>query len=104
MHSSVEDYPQGYPRFAALVGSHSSFHICRRFSTVRARILLLKQDRVVQLEEQLNAIDRNEPRPLVLGNARRDKSAERAKILAELETALMEYGRFRCIRHFVHNG
>ena len=40
--TQVEDYLPGYPRFAALVASHDSFHLCRRFSNLWARLLLLK--------------------------------------------------------------
>lgn len=89
---TVEDQPQGYPRFAALIGSHPSFHICRHFANIRARILLLKQDRIVLLEAQLGQVDRAEPRPLFLGNARRDGNEKRAEILAALDTALADYG------------
>ena len=90
----VEDQPQGYPQFAAVIGSHPSFHVCRRFATIRARLLLLKQDRIVTLEAQLRQVDRREPRPLFLGSARRDGNAERVEVMAALETALADYGMF----------
>lgn len=90
--SAVEDYRQGYPRFSALVGSHDSFHVCRRFSAPRARLLLLKQDRLSLLEEQLERVDCEETAPFFLGCARRDTNAERKKVLDDMDTALADYG------------
>lgn len=90
--TTVEDYRPGYPQFAALIGSHTSFHVCRRFLRVRARLLLLKQDELSVLESQLDQIDREETRELFLGNRRRDTNPERKEILTKLETALVGYG------------
>ena len=89
----VEDYPNGYPRYSALVASHDSFFLCRRFSTLRARLLLLKQDKLSILEQKLEAIDRNERNPLRLGSSRVDDNAERAAILSEIDSALADYGK-----------
>ncbi|EYB34256.1 hypothetical protein FG05_35209 [Fusarium graminearum] len=41
----MEDYPKGYPRFSALMAGHETFHILRRFSNVRMRLLLIAQDK-----------------------------------------------------------
>ena len=86
----VEDAPAGYPRFAKLMGSHTTFLIYRRFSDLRVRLLLLKQDRISFLEEQL---DREETHLLFLGNSRRDRNKERKTALADIEVALADYGR-----------
>lgn len=94
----VEDYRSGYPQFAALIASHTSFHICRRFLRIRARLLLLKQDELCLLESQLDRIDEMETRELYLGNSRRDGNVERKRILMELEIALSGYGRFSSLR------
>jgi len=88
----VEDTPPGYPRFAAWIGSHPSFQICRRFLRLRARLLLYKQDTLVALEYELDRIDREEIRPLFLGNRRRDKNGERKEIMKQIELELAEYG------------
>jgi hypothetical protein len=56
------------------------------------RMLLLKQDAVVQLEEKLKKIDSEETTALFLGNCRRDQNAERKKVLEELDDALEAYG------------
>ena len=94
MLCSVEDYPLGYPRFSALVGAHSAFSLSRRFTVVRARLLLVKQDRVSALEGQLRELDEQEQRPLFLGSLRRDGNTERANLLSELDPALADYGNF----------
>lgn len=76
----------------AFIASHPSFHIFRRFASLRARILLSKQDRLVELEKQLERIDRDEVKPLFLSSIRRDKNDERKKILKDIDIALAEYG------------
>ncbi|KAK0701457.1 hypothetical protein B0T21DRAFT_353721 [Apiosordaria backusii] len=55
---------------------------------VATRLLLLKQDRVSELEEKLHKIDRDETRKLFLGNRRRDRNEEMLSVIAELTEAL----------------
>jgi hypothetical protein len=88
----VEDYPQGYPRFAGLIGNDVGFALSRRFSVARARLLLKKQDRVSFLEQQLEDLDRHESRSLFLGSIRKDQNARRETVLQELDAALADYG------------
>ena len=88
----VEDFPPGLPRFASLVGAHPAFNVSRRFSTVRARLLLYKQDKVARLEAELYEADRTETKPLFLCSSRRDNNLERKRILGELDEALNDYG------------
>ena len=89
---AVEDFRPGYPQFSALIASHPSFHVCRRFLRIRARLLLLKQDELSLLESQLDNIDNEETRELFLGNRRRDANAERIDILEKIKVALASYG------------
>ncbi|KAF2495500.1 hypothetical protein BU16DRAFT_561784 [Lophium mytilinum] len=89
--TQVEDFPSGYPRFAALISSHPYFQICRRFSALRARMLLHKQDKLSQLEEQLEQIDREEPKVLFLGSYRRDSNPARKQVLENIDAALADY-------------
>ena len=96
----VEDYPNGYPRFSALSAACPSFQICRRFRTVRSRLLLLKQDEVAELELKLDEIDRTEPRPIFLGSRRRDANAERKQVLARLDAALADYGQRQVLHSY----
>ncbi|KAF2675630.1 hypothetical protein K458DRAFT_411097 [Lentithecium fluviatile CBS 122367] len=87
----VEDNRRGYPRFSALIASHDHFYLCRRFSDLRARILLLKQDRLSYLESQLRNIDNQETEPLRLGSCRADDCTERSLILSQIDKALADY-------------
>lgn len=88
----VEDYPQGYPRFSALVGASGQFHLCRRFSNLRSRLLLLKQDKLSLLESQLEKVDRDEDLALYLGSLRVDKNEKRLSLLTQINDALADYG------------
>lgn len=90
----IEDFPAGYPRFSALVASHPSFHICRRFATLRSRLLLLKQDRLSVLETKLEKLDLEEIHKLALGSCRKDGNMTRQAILAEVDVALADYDSF----------
>lgn len=90
--ATVQDFPQGYPRFSALLASHHSFHLCRRFSALRTRLLLVKQDRLTVLEKRLEKLDRDEVAKLSLGSCRADKNEDRHVVLAEIGVALADYG------------
>ncbi|KAJ0414327.1 hypothetical protein BJY00DRAFT_318893 [Aspergillus carlsbadensis] len=90
----IESYPLGYPRFAALVGADSAFHVARRFSILRARLLHLKQDRISVLEKKLETIDQEENAVFFLGASRRDKNVERQAIIADIDSALADYDAF----------
>ncbi|KAG7008743.1 hypothetical protein G7Y79_00004g013270 [Physcia stellaris] len=92
--TQVEDFQSGYPQFSALIGSHSSFQVWRRFLRVRARLLLYKQDELSVLEKQLDQIDNEETRDLFLGNRRRDRNLQRAEIVTKLEKTLRNYDKF----------
>ncbi|KAK3343400.1 hypothetical protein B0T25DRAFT_554244 [Lasiosphaeria hispida] len=87
----VEDYRPGYPRFAAIIGAHAPFHISQRFSRLRSRLLLLKQDEISVLEAQLDAVDEAETNALYLGNRRRDRNEVRKRVVDEISLALRDY-------------
>ncbi|KAK0621796.1 hypothetical protein B0T17DRAFT_618198 [Bombardia bombarda] len=92
MHTmQVEDYPAGYPRYAALISSHPDFHVFRRFSAVRARLLLYKQDRLTVLEQQLADLDKKEKRELFRASFRMDENKDRRRLMGEIDNALSEY-------------
>lgn len=93
----VEDFPRGYPQYSALIGSHPSFHVYRRFSSLRARLLLLQQDKLSVLEKKLADVDQAEPRKLFLGSLRADVNQQRSELMREINVALREYGEFRFI-------
>lgn len=94
----VEDFRRGYPRFAALISAHPPFFICRSFNRIRARLLLLKQDKLSVLERQLDHLDDLESSALFLGKSRCDSNAERLSLLTDIESCLVDYGTFPLYR------
>ena len=64
------------------------------------RLLLLKQDRLSQLEKRLEKVDREEVALLSLGSSRDDNNPERISVLAEIDAALADYGTPRGCRAF----
>ncbi|KAK4870150.1 hypothetical protein LT330_005204 [Penicillium expansum] len=87
----IEDYPQGRPRFAALIASQDSFKFCRRFPYLRTRLLLEKQDRLSLLEKRLDDIDREETRNLNLSSSRLDRNQKRQDTMKEIDEAMADY-------------
>ncbi|PFH63160.1 hypothetical protein XA68_17269 [Ophiocordyceps unilateralis] len=90
----IEDYRPGYPRYAALLSTNGPFFLCRRFNKLRARILLLKQDRLSMLEQRLDQVDQEESSALFLGKSRADRNPERISLQSEIETCLADYDKF----------
>ncbi|KAI1120330.1 hypothetical protein F5Y10DRAFT_273172 [Nemania abortiva] len=90
--SIVEEYRAGYPRFCAFVAANPDFLICRRFVRLRSRLLSLKQDKLSQLEQQLDDLDQNETSPLFLGMSRCDRNTARTSLLAQISLLLDDYG------------
>ncbi|EUC45386.1 hypothetical protein COCMIDRAFT_5390 [Bipolaris oryzae ATCC 44560] len=90
----IEDYRLGYPQLSALIAADSCFHICRRFSTLRARLLLLKQDKISFLEQQLETTDHDEQAPLFLSCSRLDQNSKRLALLSEIDARLADYDAF----------
>ena len=92
MINAVEDFPRGYPQFTRLLVAHPTLPMCRKFLAMRARVLLMKQDRLSLLEEQLDELDNDEPSKLFLGNIRRDGNEARRGVLKAVDKALKDYG------------
>ncbi|KAJ5489859.1 hypothetical protein N7453_010684 [Penicillium expansum] len=90
----VEDYRSGYPRLTALLSSHTPYFICRSFTRLRARVLLLKQDKISLLEQKLDQLDEQESCPLFLGKSRNDKNLDRRTVLSEIDSCLTDYDNF----------
>ncbi|KAF2653322.1 hypothetical protein K491DRAFT_603119, partial [Lophiostoma macrostomum CBS 122681] len=53
----VEDYPNGYPRLAALLNSNTNWLICRKYEFLHTRVLLYQQDKLRVLEKKLLTFD-----------------------------------------------
>lgn len=90
--SIVEDFRQGYPRFCALIDAHPALNVFRRFSKLRARIILRKQNTLSVLEQRLENLDRQETTALFLASNRLDGNTERQTVLDDIEKALRDYG------------
>ena len=88
----VEDYPEGYPRFSALIAADGTFFICRRFLNLRSRLLLHRQDKLSLLEQKLERIDSEETENLFARSCRYDKNVERSAVLSDINSALADYG------------
>jgi hypothetical protein len=58
---------------------------------------LRKQDAVLQLQQRLEDLDKNEARPLFLASFRRDRNMEREEVLNKLDAALADYGKWRLL-------
>jgi hypothetical protein len=89
----VEQYRKGYPRYSALLSSHNSFQLYRRFTSIRTRMLLQKQHEISLLEKELDESDENEKNPLFLSSVRRDTCILRQDIFSKLKDAMKDYGK-----------
>ena len=78
-----------------MLAASDSFYIFRKFSRARARLLLLKQDKISVLEREFDKVDLGEQCPLFLGKSRLDINAGRLAILADIDTSLADYGEYR---------
>ncbi|KAI1745786.1 hypothetical protein F4680DRAFT_113322 [Xylaria scruposa] len=87
----IEEYRRGYPRFAALIAANPDFSIYRQFRRLRARLLLLAQEKIRMLEHHLDQVDENETCPLFLGQSRSDTNEERHNIISMLYSAITDY-------------
>ncbi|KAK4205084.1 hypothetical protein QBC40DRAFT_325700 [Triangularia verruculosa] len=91
MENMLDRYRSGYPRYSALLSSHPSFQAFRRFTRLRMRLALIKQDEIARLEHKLDDLDSAESRSIFLGCIRRDQNEDRRRVLESIEKALSEY-------------
>jgi hypothetical protein len=89
----VEEFRNGYPRLAAFTAADPSFTIVRGFGSLFARRALLKQDRLAELEAQLNLVDAEENTQWYLSSRRADKNSERIRLTQDIDVALDEYSK-----------
>lgn len=64
-----------------------------KHSDPRTRLLLLTQDETIELEEQLNHIDKTGKSPLFLASRRDDGNSDRSTITTKLLAALSARGK-----------
>jgi len=87
---TVDNYPRGYPQFAALI--NADLHLqCSDVLNSSARSLLYKQDELVEMEAQLNELDATERRQVCLELRRRDSNDEERRSAVNWQ-GLIEYG------------
>lgn len=95
----IDDHPEGYPRFAALLNSDENFLIARRFGLLHTRVMLYRQADLAQLESDLNALDREdaEDDDRALKGAkflsRGKRGSYRMELIAKIEEKLKHYGK-----------
>ncbi|KAK4220387.1 hypothetical protein QBC37DRAFT_367395 [Rhypophila decipiens] len=98
--AKIESFPRGYPSLSAFLSSDREFAMFRSFKRLHARLVLHKQDELVQLEEHLDSLDEAEgqinPHALTTNRPGRHGptsrySEERRVLLAEIEVKLREY-------------
>jgi len=59
-HEKVEDFPKGFPRFAAMVSSSDDLSMFRGFKRSHARILLHLEVQISELEKELDKLDKED--------------------------------------------
>jgi len=64
----------------------------RSFGRLHARVLLAKQDTIIDLEQRLDTIDELEANAYYLSSKRTDGNSERLQLLVDIEKRLVEYG------------
>ncbi len=105
--NEVENFPDGYPRFAALMNSDINTRLYRRFGLVRNRLLLRKQDCIAQLSEKLRSMDKTDEHehPEKLWSRRHGEDAKddspRSRILVQLDTELKDYDALLLREHAI---
>jgi hypothetical protein len=98
--SAVESCPRGYPGLAAFLDSDECFSVYRRFGFLQSRLLLDKQDKLRELEEALDKLDKREakadPRRPTTTDLSRQELEPRRKLLAAIEEHFCSYGKPSC--------
>jgi hypothetical protein len=103
----VEDHPRGYPRLAAFVDSDIDGRIYRRFGYIRNYLLLHHQDEISELEEEMNALDKEHERddPYRLCSRRYGEEdpekMRRKELMSRLSGMLKEYDELLLREHAI---
>ncbi|KAI1267996.1 hypothetical protein F5Y18DRAFT_377102 [Xylariaceae sp. FL1019] len=87
----------GYKRYAEFISSDDDLLIFRRFTALNARVALLLQDRVSELEEKLKEIDyqySNIDAPDINNGSFRDDMKDRDELMNEITKRLERYNNF----------
>ena len=89
----------GYRGLSEFAASDDGFLVLRQFNVLSVRVLLAMQDKLVQLEGSLAAIDnqcsRQDGPDINNGSFREDTEIGRARLTEEIKVALLEYSILR---------
>lgn len=86
----------GYPAYSRLVGSDKELLLLRRFNTLNARVILGLQDRLSELEQELDVMEngyRTGNDDINNGSFRCDTQEDRTKLLKKIKDKVKEYSR-----------
>ena len=72
------DHPRGYPQLAAYIDGDDRLLFCRRFGFLHNRVMLYRQDELVEMEQRLIAMDNEDVDldPVALMSRRIDDSRQ----------------------------
>ncbi|KAF2829601.1 hypothetical protein CC86DRAFT_464136 [Ophiobolus disseminans] len=87
----LEHHRQGYPRLTAFLNLDPNFTIFKRFDNLHVRVLLEQQDRLAELEHQLEQCDDTEVVSLNLSSRRQDCNPVRRELLRQVKAELEDY-------------
>lgn len=94
----------GYQGFSEFVASDDDFFVLRRFGTLSARVLLALQDRLSELEEELQTLDATYSLKTATdahnGSFRQETHPERHELVLSILQNLREYSEL--MLEFVH--
>lgn len=99
----VDDHPRGYPKLAAFMSSDENFLVCRKYSFLRSRVLLYRQDELSKLEDTLVALDQEDAETddasrLALMSRKTDEARNedprysRKTLIQKIDDKLKQYG------------
>ena len=74
------------------MNSDKNFVLLRRFGGLHARVLLHKQDELIEMENKLNELDNEEKTFYYLSSRRDDLNFARKNLLTEIERKMADYG------------
>lgn len=94
----MDSCPRGYPNLAAFLDSDECFSVYRRFGFLQSRLLLDKQDKLRELEEALDKLDKREakadPKRTMTTDLPQKEVGPRRKLLAAIEVEFTSYSMF----------
>lgn len=100
----VDEYPDGFPRFAAWMNCDVNFLLARRYGWLHTRVMMFRQSELHDLEVELNAIDEQlleeddtdalaDHQSFAFGEA----GKVRTKLMQRIDDKLEEYGMWRSL-------